>query len=110
QPGRGRGVAARCGPAPADCRSRAGGIASFGKEAHLSGSSLTVRRVAGALGAEISGVDLSADLSDETIAAIRDALVEHQVIFFRGQNLTPAQQVAFGGRFGPLNIHPYVAG
>jgi taurine dioxygenase len=76
----------------------------------LSGSSLTVRRVAGALGAEISGVDLSADLSDETIAAIRDALVEHQVIFFRGQNLTPAQQVAFGGRFGPLNIHPYVAG
>lgn len=76
----------------------------------MSGSSLTVRRVAGALGAEISGVDLSADLSDETIAAIRDALVEHQVIFFRGQNLTPAQQVAFGGRFGPLNIHPYVAG
>ncbi|MDD3837392.1 MAG: TauD/TfdA family dioxygenase [Phenylobacterium sp.] len=76
----------------------------------MSGSSLPVRRVAGALGAEISGVDLSADLSDETIAAIRNALVEHQVIFFRGQNLTPAQQVAFGRRFGPLNIHPYVAG
>lgn len=71
---------------------------------------LTVRRVAGALGAEITGVDLSKDLPDEAIAAIRRALVEHQVVFFRDQALTPAQQVAFGARFGPLNIHPYVAG
>jgi taurine dioxygenase len=72
--------------------------------------SLQIRRVAGALGAEISGVDLSQDLSPATVAAIRQAFVEHQVIFFRGQSLTPAQQVAFGRRFGPLNIHPYVAG
>lgn len=72
--------------------------------------SLNIRRVAGALGAEISGVDLAQPLSDETIAAIRRALVEHQVIFFRDQDLTPAQQVAFGRRFGPLNIHPYVTG
>jgi taurine dioxygenase len=73
-------------------------------------SSLTIRRVAGALGAEISGVDLAQDLPDATIAAIRKALVEHQVIFFRDQALTPERQVAFGARFGPLNIHPYVAG
>jgi taurine dioxygenase len=66
--------------------------------------------VAGALGAEISGVDLSRDLPDETIAQIRKAFVEHQVIFFRDQEMTPAQQVAFGRRFGPLNIHPYVQG
>ena len=72
--------------------------------------SLKIRRVAGALGAELSGVDLSRPLADETIAAIRAALVEHQVIFFRDQELTPAQQTAFGARFGPLNIHPYVAG
>ncbi|HEY0647308.1 TauD/TfdA dioxygenase family protein [Phenylobacterium sp.] len=72
--------------------------------------SLQIRRTAGALGAEISGVDLSQELPDRTIAAIRQALVEHQVIFFRDQDLTPAQQVAFGKRFGPLNIHPYVAG
>jgi taurine dioxygenase len=72
--------------------------------------SLQLRRTAGALGAEISGVDLSRDLPDETIAAIRAALLEHQVIFFRDQALTPAQQVAFGRRFGPLNIHPYVQG
>ncbi len=71
---------------------------------------LSIRRVAGALGAELSGVDLSQPLSDDTIAAIRQALVEHQVIFFRDQTLTPAQQVAFGARFGPLNIHPYVTG
>jgi len=71
---------------------------------------IDVRRVAGALGAEIGGVDLSAPLADETIAAIRKALVEHQVIFFRDQTLTPEQQLAFGRRFGPLNIHPYVKG
>ena len=71
---------------------------------------LHIRRTAGALGAEISGVDLSGDLEDATIAAIRAAFVEHQVIFFRDQSLTPEQQLAFGRRFGRLNIHPYVAG
>ena len=71
---------------------------------------IDVRRVAGALGAQIGGVDLSQPLADETIAAIRKALVEHQVIFFRDQSLTPQQQLTFGRRFGPLNIHPYVKG
>ncbi len=46
-------------------------------------STLTIRKVAGALGAEISGVDLGAGLSDEVIAEIRQAFVEHQVVFFR---------------------------
>jgi taurine dioxygenase len=72
--------------------------------------SLRIRRLAGALGAQIDGVSLADDLPDPTIAEIRRALVEHQVIFFRNQELTPAQQVRFGARFGPLNIHPYVAG
>lgn len=76
----------------------------------MSKDTLQIRRVAGALGAEISGVDLSQDLDAATIAAIRRAFVEHQVIFFRDQTLSPAQQLAFGRRFGPLNIHPYVAG
>lgn len=71
---------------------------------------LKVRKIAGALGAELSGVDLSRDLPDATIAAIRQALVDHQVIFFRDQTLTPEQHLAFGRRFGPLNIHPYVKG
>lgn len=71
---------------------------------------LKVRRLAGALGAEIEGVDISQDLPDATVAAIRAAFNEHQVIFFRDQALTPDQQVRFGAQFGPLNIHPYVAG
>jgi taurine dioxygenase len=71
---------------------------------------LTVRKVAGALGAELGGVDLSSELDAQTIAAIRAALNEHQVIFFRDQALNPEQQLAFGRRFGPLNIHPYVSG
>ena len=73
-------------------------------------SRLNVRRLAGALGAEITGVDLSEPLGDETLAEIRAAFVQHQVIFFRDQTLTPDQQVRFGARFGPLNIHPYVSG
>ena len=71
---------------------------------------LSIRKVAGALGAELSGIDLSSALDDETIAAIRAALNQHQAIFFRDQRLTPDQQLAFGRRFGPLNIHPYVTG
>jgi len=71
---------------------------------------LKIRKLAGALGAELSGVDLSKDLSDAVIAQIREAFVTHQVIFFRDQALTPERQLAFGRRFGPLNIHPYVAG
>lgn len=74
-------------------------------------SRLTIHRVAGALGAEITGIDIARDLDDEVvIAEVRRAFVEHQVVFFRDQELTPAQQVRFGSRFGPLNIHPYVAG
>lgn len=71
---------------------------------------IDIRRVAGALGAEIHGVDLSRELDDETFAAIRRAFLDHQVIFFRDQKLTPDQHKAFGRRFGPLNIHPYVTG
>jgi len=71
---------------------------------------LQIHKVSGALGAELSGVDLSQDIPDSVIAEIRQAFVEHQVVFFRDQALTPNQQVAFGRRFGPLNIHPYVAG
>lgn len=76
----------------------------------MSDASLSIRKVSGTLGAELSGVDLSETLSDGVIAQIRAALVEHQVIFFRDQTLTPGQQVDFGKRFGPLNIHPYVTG
>ena len=65
---------------------------------------------AGALGAVIDGVDLSQDLPDETIAEIRRALIEYQVVFFRGQKITPEQHLAFARRFGTLNQHDQVKG
>jgi taurine dioxygenase len=74
------------------------------------GSTITVNRIAGALGAEISGVDLSQPLGDNVIGEIRHALLEHCVIFFRDQHLTPDQHLAFGRRFGPLQIHDFVEG
>lgn len=66
-----------------------------------------VRRLSAALGAEITGVDLSAEVSADTLAAVRQALLDHCVIFFRDQVMTPAQQLAFARRFGSISIHPY---
>ena len=71
---------------------------------------LAVRRIAGALGAEISGVDLSKDLSDGTVADIRRAWLEHLVIFFREQDLPPARFLAFARRFGEPIEYPFVKG
>lgn len=72
--------------------------------------SIQIKRLAGALGAEISGVDLSKDMDAATFDAIHRAYVQHQVIFFRDQTMTPEQHKRFGRRFGTLNIHPYVKG
>lgn len=58
------------------------------------------------LGAEVHGIDLSHPLSDGEIAAVRRALLAHQVLVFRDQPLTPAQHLAFGRRFGALHAHP----
>ena len=71
---------------------------------------LEVHRIAGALGAEISEVDLSQPLSDQGVADIRRALLDHLVIFFPNQHLTPVQLVAFGRRFGDLEGHEFVLG
>ena len=69
-----------------------------------------VKPIAGALGAEISGVDLSRDVDDETFAAIGRAWLDHQVIFFRDQPLSPERFLAFARRFGPLVEYPFVKG
>ena len=71
---------------------------------------LQVKPVTGALGAELFDVDLGGPLSDEVIAEIRRALLEFQVIFFRDQDMTPEQHLAFGRRFGDLHVHEYVKG
>ena len=56
----------------------------------------------GEIGAEIVGVDLSEPLSAELVAAIRAAWLRWRVVFFRDQQLTPAQHIAFAGRFGKV--------
>ena len=71
---------------------------------------LDVRPISGVHGAEVAGVDLSTDLDDEVIGAIRRAFVEHHVLVFRDQDLSPERQLAFGRRFGELDTHPFVEG
>jgi taurine dioxygenase len=66
---------------------------------------LSVKPTGKALGAEIMGVDLSREVDEATFKAIVDALHEHEVIFFRGQDLTPEQHLAFSRRFGELEHH-----
>jgi len=72
--------------------------------------SLDISRVGGTIGAEIHGVDLARTLSDATIAAIRQALLDHLVVFFRGQDLTPPQYLAFARRIGTPVAYPFVPG
>ncbi len=68
---------------------------------------METKRVGGALGAEVSGVDLSQPLDTATCEAIRAALLEHQVLVFRNQPLTHEQHAALGRAFGTLNVHPF---
>jgi taurine dioxygenase len=67
---------------------------------------IQVEPIATSCGAEIHGVDLSQELDDDTFDEIKNAFLDHQVIFFRNQNLTEEQHMAFGQRFGTLNVHP----
>ncbi|MDD9877030.1 MAG: TauD/TfdA family dioxygenase [Magnetovibrio sp.] len=71
---------------------------------------IDVRPIAGALGAEVHGVDLRQDLSDGVIAEIRAALLDNLVIFFRDQDIEPAHQLAFAKRFGDIVEYPMVKG
>jgi taurine dioxygenase len=66
---------------------------------------ITINRIGKHLGAEISGVDLSKPLDDNTFAQVANAFFDNEVAFFRNQKLTPAQQVEFTRRFGALEQH-----
>jgi taurine dioxygenase len=70
---------------------------------------IQVKPIAGALGAEIYGVDL-AKLDDEIFADIHHAFLDNLVIFFRDQTITPEQQVAFSARFAPVGYYPFLKG
>jgi taurine dioxygenase len=67
---------------------------------------IAVDKLTPIIGAEISGADLAGSLSNRQMDEIHRALAENSVIFFRGQQLTQEQHLAFGRNFGELHIHP----
>ena len=71
---------------------------------------IQVQRLTPAIGAVISGVNIADELSERTLAEIRDAFLQHLVVFFRGQSLTPEQLVAFPRKFGEIGYYPFVEG
>jgi taurine dioxygenase len=66
---------------------------------------ITVTRIGKHLGAEISGVDLAKPLDDDLFAQVANAFFDNEVVVFRNQHITPAQQIAFTRRFGTLEAH-----
>jgi taurine dioxygenase len=74
------------------------------------GGGLEVRRVAGALGAEVHGIDLCSDQPPEVIAALRRTWLAHGVLFFRDQPLSPAQYLRLAGWFGQPVDYPFIKG
>ena len=73
-------------------------------------SNIEISPIAGALGAEIRGVDLSQTIEDGALVQVRKAFAAHSVIFFRNQKISPEQHLAFGAHFGAFDIHRFAAG
>jgi taurine dioxygenase len=71
---------------------------------------LEIRPVSGALGAEVDGVDISKPLNANQTGAIRQALLDHQVVCIRDQKVTPRQQLEFARIFGQPDVYPYIKG
>jgi taurine dioxygenase len=71
---------------------------------------IEVKPIAGAIGAEIGGVDLARDLDADTVAVIRRAWLDHLVVFFRGENLAPERFLALAQLFGEPVEYPFVKG
>src|SRR5258708_4752699 len=67
---------------------------------------ITITRLTPALGATVEGVTLAEELPRQSIDRLGELLVEHQILFFRRQPLTPQQQCRFAKYFGDLHIHP----
>src|ERR1051325_841985 len=83
-------------------------ISPYQERSQMTYQSISVRPISGALGAVVEGVDLSADLDNATASDVHKALLDHCVIFFRNQHLTPEQHLRLGRRFGTLNVHEFV--
>jgi taurine dioxygenase len=70
-------------------------------------ATLTFSPYSPTIGMEIGGIDLRRKLSDATIAEVRNALTRWKVVFFRDQDITTEQHLAFARRFGSLEVHPF---
>ena len=70
---------------------------------------MKVKLCSGALGAEIEGIDLRT-INSNNFKLINDLLLEHKVIFFREQNMSPEEQIKLAKLFGPVEEHAYVKG
>ena len=66
---------------------------------------IEIRPLPGSFAAEVVGLDLNQPLADDDFRRIHRAHLDHHVLVFRDQRITPAQQIAFSRRFGPLQIH-----
>jgi len=67
---------------------------------------MDIRPLTNALGAEITGVDLAGELDNSTFSAIHDAFLDHHVLVFPDQSLSPDRQIAFMAKFGAVEPHP----
>ena len=76
----------------------------------MAGNGFEVRRLSGAIGAEILGIDLASEPGDNVIGEIRQVWLEHGVIFFRDQELPPAKFLSFAKRFGEVVEYPFIKG
>ena len=81
-------------------------MATVSKTHRATAGSLSIKPLTPAIGAEILDIDLSAPNIDLLIPSIRSALLKYGVIFFRNQNLSQSQHIAFAKHFGELEIHP----
>jgi taurine dioxygenase len=59
------------------------------------------------IGAEVDGIDLTGTLSEETLEGLKQAILDWKVLFFRDQDITTEQHLAFARRFGDLEVHPF---
>ena len=76
---------------------------------HEKALGFTLHHLSPIIGTEVHGIDIGADLKDETITFLSDLLVQRKVLFFREQNISMDAHIAFARRFGELEIHPFTA-
>ena len=86
---------------------RSSPVRTISASASIEKAGFEVVPINGYIGAEIRGIDLRRSLAPEQFRVIHNALVEHEVIVMRDQDITLEQQLAFGRLFGKLSIHPF---